>query len=245
MPVRKCAITPVPFRARKVQHTGFMQEEAIKSAYRRYARVYDALFGPVLHPGRTRVVEALGCRPGERILEVGVGTGLSLPLYPDFVRITGIDVSREMLDQARQRVARKRLSHVDELIEMDGESMSFADGTFDKVVAMYVVSVVRDPVRLLREMQRVCRPGGDIFVVNHFRSTNRWVGGIERALAGFSDQLGFHPDFALEALVDRTTAELIETSRINLFWKVLRFRNRPPAGSESDLAKGRGYPAAA
>jgi phosphatidylethanolamine/phosphatidyl-N-methylethanolamine N-methyltransferase len=222
-----------------------MQEEAIKSAYRRYARVYDALFGPVLHPGRTWVVEALDCLRGERILEVGVGTGLSLPLYPDFVRVTGIDVSREMLDQARQRVARKRLAHVDALIEMDGEGMSFADGSFDKVVAMYVVSVVRDPVRLLREMQRVCRPGGDIFVVNHFRSANRWVGGIERALAGFSDQLGFHPDFALDAIVGRTTAELLETSRINLFWRVLRFRNRPPAAGEAELAKGSGYPAPA
>lgn len=224
-----------------------MREEAIKSAYRRYAGVYDALFGPVLHPGRTRVVDALGCVPGERILEVGVGTGLSLPLYPDSVRVTGIDVSREMLDQARQRVARKRLAHVDELIEMDGERMTFADGSFDKVVAMYVVSVVRDPVRLLREMQRVCRPGGDIFVVNHFRSANPWIGAVERALAGFSDQLGFHPDFALDAIVGRTSAELIETSRINLFWRVLRFRNRPlaPAAEEGGLAKGNGYPAPA
>jgi phosphatidylethanolamine/phosphatidyl-N-methylethanolamine N-methyltransferase len=222
-----------------------MQEEAIKSAYRRYARVYDALFGPVLHPGRTRVVEALGCASGERILEVGVGTGLSLPLYPDSVHITGIDVSREMLDQARQRVAQKRLSHVKALLEMDGEKMDFPDAGFDKVVAMYVVSVVRDPVRLLREMQRVCRPGGDIFVVNHFRSANRWIGGVERALAGFSNQLGFHPDFALEAIVGRTTAELLESSRINVFWKVLRFRNPPLESEEAEMAKGSGYPAPA
>lgn len=224
-----------------------MQEEAIKSAYRRYARVYDALFGPVLHPGRTRVVGALQCAAGERILEVGVGTGLSLPLYPDSVHVTGIDVSQEMLEQARQRVERKRLSHVDALLEMDGEKMAFPDGSFDKVVAMYVVSVVRDPVRLLREMQRVCRPGGDIFVVNHFRSANRWVGSIERALAGFSDQLGFHPDFAIEEIVGRTSAELIESSRISLFWKVLRFRSPPLpiAADEAEVAKDSGYPAPA
>lgn len=224
-----------------------MQEEAIKSAYRRYARIYDALFGPVLHPGRTRVLEALRCAPGERILEVGVGTGLSLPLYPEAVSITGIDVSREMLDQARQRVVRKRLANVEALLEMDGERMEFADASFDKVVAMYVVSVVRDPVRLLREMQRVCRPGGEIFVVNHFRSANRWVGGIERALAGFSDQLGFHPDFALEAILGRTSAELIESARINVFWKVLRFRNPPlsAAADAAEVSKGSGYPAPA
>jgi phosphatidylethanolamine/phosphatidyl-N-methylethanolamine N-methyltransferase len=223
-----------------------MQEEAIKSAYRRYARVYDATFGPVLHPGRTRVVGALDCKPGESILEVGVGTGLSLPLYPDTVSLTGIDVSREMLDKARERVAQKRLSNVAALLEMDGERMTFGDASFDKVVAMYVVSVVRDPKRLLREMQRVCRPGGDIFVVNHFRSANRWISTVEKALAGFSDHLGFHPDFAMEDLLGQTEVELVEAWRINVFWKVLRFRNAlAPAPDGTAVAKENGYPAPA
>src|SRR5438874_2458011 len=88
-----------------------MQIESVKAAYRRYAAVYDAVFGPVLQPGRKAVVQALGLRPGDRVLEVGVGTGLSLPLYPRDVSITGIDVSREMLEKARGRVARKRLTN--------------------------------------------------------------------------------------------------------------------------------------
>ncbi len=200
-----------------------MQIEAVKAAYRRYAGVYDAVFGPVLQPGRKAVMEALGLRPGDRVLEVGVGTGLSLPLYPAQVRVTGIDVSREMLDKARLRVAKRRLANVDALLEMDAESMDFPDASFDKVVAMYVVSVVAHPARLLEELHRVCKPDGEIYLVNHVRSDNPLVGAVEKSLARFSDKLGFHPDFDLADLVERH--ELTQVSRINFFWKVMRLHN--------------------
>jgi phosphatidylethanolamine/phosphatidyl-N-methylethanolamine N-methyltransferase len=200
-----------------------MQIEAVKAAYRRYAGVYDAVFGPVLQPGRKAVLEALGLRPGDRVLEVGVGTGLSLPLYPADVRVTGIDVSREMLDKARLRVAKRRLANVEALLEMDAESMEFADASFDKVVAMYVVSVVAHPGRLLEELHRVCKPDGEIYLVNHVRSDNPLVGAVEKSLARFSDKLGFHPDFDLADLVERH--ELTQVSRINFFWKVMRLHN--------------------
>jgi phosphatidylethanolamine/phosphatidyl-N-methylethanolamine N-methyltransferase len=201
-----------------------MQIESVKAAYRRYASVYDAVFGPVLQPGRKAVVQALGLRPGDRVLEVGVGTGLSLPLYPRDVRITGIDVSREMLEKARRRVSRRRLANVDALLEMDAERMSFADASFDKVVAMYVVSVVERPGRLLEELHRVCRPDGEIFIVNHVRSDNRLIGALEKALAPLSDKLGFRPDFELRDMVSDAD-QLTELSRINFFWKVMRLRN--------------------
>ena len=201
-----------------------MQIETVKAAYRRYAGFYDALFGPVLQPGRAAVVDALRCRPGDRVLEVGVGTGLSLPLYPASVKVTGIDVSREMLDKARARVAKRNFVHVEALIEMDAESMSFPDASFDKVVAMYVVSVVASPARLLAELHRVCRPDGEIFIVNHVRSDNPLLGALEKSLARFSDRLGFRPDFELRELLDGSH-ELAEVSRINLFWKVMRLKN--------------------
>jgi phosphatidylethanolamine/phosphatidyl-N-methylethanolamine N-methyltransferase len=201
-----------------------MQIEAVKAAYRRYAKVYDALFGPVLQPGRKAVMEALDCRPGERVLEVGVGTGLSLPLYPPYVRVTGIDLSREMLDKARMRVGRRQLANVEGLLEMDAEAMDFPDASFDKVVAMYVVSVVPEPARLLAELHRVCKPHGDIFIVNHVRSSNPVVGAVEKSLARFSDQLGFHPDFELHSLVNGS-ARVEHISNVNFFWKVMRVRN--------------------
>ena len=201
-----------------------MQIEAVKAAYRRYAKVYDALFGPVLQPGRKAVMEALDCRPGERVLEVGVGTGLSLPLYPPYVRVTGIDLSREMLDKARMRVGRRQLANVEGLHEMDAEAMDFPDASFDKVVAMYVVSVVPEPARLLAELHRVCKPHGDIFIVNHVRSSNPVVGAVEKSLARFSDQLGFHPDFELHSLVNGS-ARVEHISNVNFFWKVMRVRN--------------------
>lgn len=201
-----------------------MQIEAVKAAYRRYAGFYDTLFGPVLQPGRKAVLDALRLRPGDRVLEVGVGTGLSLPLYPADVKVTGIDVSREMLDKARSRVAKRKLANVEALIEMDAEAMSFADASFDKVVAMYVVSVVERPARLLEELHRVCRPDGEIFLVNHVRSDNPVLGAVEKSLARFSDKLGFHPDFQLRDMLDGSH-ELAEVSRINFFWKVMRLKN--------------------
>jgi phosphatidylethanolamine/phosphatidyl-N-methylethanolamine N-methyltransferase len=201
-----------------------MQLQSVKAAYRRYASVYDAVFGPVLHAGRKAVLEALGLRSGDRVLEVGVGTGLSLPLYPADVRITGVDVSAEMLDKARVRVARHRLANVEALLEMDAERMSFADASFDKVVAMYVVSVVENPAKLLEELHRVCKPDGEIFIVNHVRSDNRFVAALEKSLARFSDKLGFHPEFQLTDMVS-SADQLTEVSRINFFWKVLRLRN--------------------
>ena len=200
-----------------------MQIEAVKAAYRRYASVYDALFGPVLQPGRKAVLEALECRPGDRVLEVGVGTGLSLPMYPPFVRVTGVDLSREMLEKARTRVQRRALTNVEGLHEMDAQAMGFPDASFDKIVAMYVVSVVQEPARLLAELHRVCKPDGEIFLVNHVRSTNPIIGAVEKGLARFSNQIGFHPDFDLHSLVNGS-ARVEHVSNVFL-WKVMRVRN--------------------
>src|SRR5262245_54387052 len=135
-----------------------MHIDTVKAAYRRYAGFYNALFGPVLQPGRKAVIEAMDCKPGHRVLEVGVGTGLALDLYPEGVKVVGIDVSREMLEKARQRVARRGFNHVEALLEMDAEATTFPDASFDRIVAMYVLPVVPNPARLLAELHRVCKP---------------------------------------------------------------------------------------
>ena len=200
-----------------------MQIDTVKAAYRRYAGFYDALFGPVLQAGRKAVIEAMDCKPGQRVLEVGVGTGLALDLYPEGVNVVGIDVSREMLDKARRRVAKRGFLHVEALLEMDAEAMSFADASFDRIVAMYVLPVVPDPARLLAELHRVCKRDGEIYLVNHVRSDNPVIGAVERSLARFSDKIGFHPDFDLRNVVNGH--ELVQIERVNLFWKVMQLRN--------------------
>ncbi|HEX7054962.1 MAG TPA: methyltransferase domain-containing protein [Burkholderiales bacterium] len=201
-----------------------MHIESVKAVYRRYAGIYDAVFGPMLQPGRKALLKALGCRPGDRVLEVGVGTGLALPMYPPQVRVTGIDVSAEMLERARQRVARRGLKNVEALLEMDAEHMSFPDASFDKVVAMYVVSVVERPARLIEELHRVCKPDGEIFLVNHVHSKNPLIGAVEKGLARFSDKLGWHPDFELEQ-IPAEIGTVTEVSRVAFFWKVMRLKN--------------------
>lgn len=204
-----------------------MDLPAIERVYQRYAPRYDFYFGAVLQPGRRAVIEAMQCRSGERILEVGVGTGLSLLLYPRTVQVVGIDVSPHMLERAHEQKRRHRLDNV-ELRLMDAERMSFDDDGFDKVVAMYVVSVTPNPQRVLEEMRRVCRPEGDLFIVNHFRNANPALGLLERMVAPFSSLVGFHPDFSLEDFLERTGFEAEERIPVNLlgYWTLLRSRNR-------------------
>ena len=172
-----------------------MDLDAIKKSYRRYSQSYDFYFGAVFQPGRKAVIELLNCQPGETVLEVGVGTGLSLSLYPKNVHVTGIDVSQEMLQKAQIRKQREGLKHV-ELFEMDAENMTFADNSFDKVVAMYVASVVPNPKQLVAQIRRVCKHQGEIFIINHFHSTNPVIGRAEKTHSSSIKYSGIPPGFA-------------------------------------------------
>ena len=203
-----------------------MDQKAITAAYRRYAPVYDLLFGPLFEPGRRRLVQALSFRPGEEVLEVGVGTGLSLRHYPSHVRVTGIDLSPHMLARANVQVRRHSLRNV-ALMAMDVQRLSFPDASFDKVTAMYVASVVPDPAEMMQEMERVCRPGGEVVVVNHFSRGSGMAARIERGLAPLARSLGFRPLFPLDAFMSLTRLELTEATPVNAFgyWTLLRFRN--------------------
>jgi len=178
-----------------------LDAEAVIAAYRRWARVYDSVFGGISAFGRRRAASAVNDLPGKRVLEVGVGTGLALPFYNADKHVTGIDLSEAMLERARERVVRQQLSNVDDLLEMDAEETTFADGEFDIAVAMFVASVVPNPRRLLAELKRVVKPGGHILFVNHFLATKGVRLAVERGMARASRSLGWHPDFAMESLL--------------------------------------------
>jgi phosphatidylethanolamine/phosphatidyl-N-methylethanolamine N-methyltransferase len=211
-----------------------LDTNAIRKSYRRYARSYDFYFGAVFQPGRKAVIDKMHCQKGERILEVGVGTGLSLPLYPCHVAVTGIDLSTDMLERARTRKERDGLEQV-ELYEMDAEQMTFADNSFDKVVAMYVASVVPHPERLVDEMRRVCKPNGELFIVNHFHHINPVIARLEKLIAPLSRMLGFRPDFSKEKFIAETGLVVVDSSPVNLFgyWTLLRaVNNKLPATEE-------------
>ncbi len=203
----------------------------MRQAYRRWAGVYDEVFGAVSRAGRLRAVAAVNAMPGTRVLEVGVGTGLALPHYAPEKRVVGIDLSREMLSRARARVAERRLGNVAGLVEGDAECMGFADGSFDIAVAMFTATVVPDARRLYREMRRVVRPGGELLFVNHFAAEGglRWW--AERTLAPLSRVLGWHPDFTLGDLLENPAAatEITPCPPFGLF-TLVRVPNRPAGG---------------
>lgn len=178
-----------------------LDADAVRDAYRRWAGIYDRVFGSVSNAGRRRAVQAVNAAPGERVLEMGVGTGLALPHYERTKRVTGIDLSPDMLALARTRVAREHLTHVERLDILDAESTGLPHAGFDIAVAMFVASVVPHPRALLAEMKRVVRPGGLLLFVNHFLAERGPRLIVERAMAGASRTLGWHPDFALEALL--------------------------------------------
>ena len=204
-----------------------MDIEDTLRTYRLFSGSYDLVFGPVFHPGRKDAVRLANDRPSQRILEVGVGTGLSLPYFRADARVTGIDVSAEMLAKARRRVEQRGLKQVEALMEMDAEAMSFEDDSFDAVLALYVASVVPNPMRFAAEMRRVCRPGGTIVVVNHFTSENPAMRFIEKRLAPLAGKIGFHADFPLDDFLAASQLQVRETRPSNLFgyWKLLRCVN--------------------
>jgi phosphatidylethanolamine/phosphatidyl-N-methylethanolamine N-methyltransferase len=192
-----------------------VENDFVARVYENLASVYDFIFGPSLHPGRVHAIQRMGIKPGNRVLEVGVGTGINAGLYPRDCAVTGIDLSSSMLEKARDRIARKGIRNV-RLVEMDAADLKFADEAFDIVYAPYLISVVPDPITVAREMRRVCRTGGRIIFLNHFRSPNRLLAYFERAISPFTVHIGFKSDLDLPAFLAQAELRPVSIEKVNV-----------------------------
>ena len=186
----------------------------IDRVYAKLTPFYDIIFGPILQPGRVEAISRMGLKPGDRILEVGAGTGINAPLYPRDSQVTAIDLSSAMLEKARERVSRFGLANV-RLLEADAEHLTFADDSFDSVYAPYTISVVPNPVKVAHEMKRVCRPGGRIVILNHFRSEHPLMSRIERAISPLTVHVGFKADLAMPAFLEQSGLRPISIEKVN------------------------------
>lgn len=189
----------------------------VVAAYARWAPIYDWSFGAFTRaPCRAAVAELNKLPPG-RILDIGVGTGISLPYYERKHRVTGIDLSRDMLERARSRVAEDGLSHVEGLEVMDAGALTFPDRAFDAAVAMFVITVVPDPDKVLAEMARVVRPGGRVILVSHFSVDSGPRAFVEKYLSRFSSKLGWRPNFPIDTVLGRPDLRLLDRRAVKSF----------------------------
>lgn len=204
-----------------------MDIEKIERVYTNYAKVYDHIFGKIFHESRESAVRNLRPKPNERVLEVGVGTGIALPLYPSHCQVVGIDLSAGMLAKARQRQSAYELKNV-ELHLMDAGQMDFPDDSFDTVMAAYVVTAVPDYRKVVSEMIRVCRPGGRIIMLNHFSNGNKLIAAVEKVISPLCKHIGFRTDLSLNTVLEGTTLYVAQKKKVNplKFWHLVECENR-------------------
>jgi len=201
--------------------------EHVEKVYNTYSRFYDIVFGKVFESGREMAPFLLDLRPGMNLLEVGVGTGLSLPMLPTNIKVVGIDLSEKMLAQAEKRLEREGLKDRVKLLKMDATHLKLPSNSFDRVLAAYFISCVPEPIKVIEEMKRVCKPGGYLVFLNHFRSDNPVLGSIEKVLSPLFYRIGFRTDLQVSELMEACDLQIETLEHIDFLghWKAVRCIN--------------------
>ncbi|MSP39441.1 MAG: methyltransferase domain-containing protein [Deltaproteobacteria bacterium] len=191
--------------------------------YSEFAPIYDRVFGKLFYNRIERVIDDLDIPIGAKVLEVGAGTGTSFPAYPTHCNVTGVDLAPDMLARARQKIEDHGWSHL-RVMEMNALELEFPDNSFDYVMAFHVVTVVPDPVRMIKEAKRVCKPSGKIVIVNHFTSDVPVLGTLTRAMDPLTRLLGWRTDLQLKPFIesaDLTIEKVYKLSKSSLYTVVL------------------------
>jgi phosphatidylethanolamine/phosphatidyl-N-methylethanolamine N-methyltransferase len=184
-----------------------MQEASTKKIYDIQSAFYDVTFGRLVRRRVGMAIAHMNIGPTDRVLDLGIGTGASLQFYPQYGRIVGVDLSSGMLKQCRRKINERELEHAT-LFQADAMRLPFADDSFDHVFISHVISVVSDPIQLVREAQRVAKPHSRIVLLNHFQSTNRFIALFEKWLCPLCTKLGWRSDLPLQELIRKTGLEI-------------------------------------
>ena len=207
-----------------------MDDKSIIKSYKRVSGFYDYTFGQIFRPGQKKLVSMMECTSTDKVLEIGIGTGTSYKYYPMETEVTGIDISPDMLEKARKNIRKHNLQNKN-VIMMNGEQLKFEDNSFDKVVGMYVVSVTQNPNLLIKEMKRVCKPNGDIYLVNHFsfETDSKFMKILEKGLMPVSKYLGWRPYFPFSEFNAYAKLNVQSISKVNIFdyWGIIHAINTP------------------
>ena len=185
-----------------------MQESSTKKIYDVHSMFYDKTFGRLVKRRIERAIVHMNIQPADRILDLGIGTGVSLNFYPtDRGRVVGVDLSAGMLREARKKIREQGRTNAD-VFQANALQLPFGDNTFDHVFISHVISVVSDPIQLVKEAQRVAKQNARIVIVNHFQSTNRFIAMLEKWLCPLCTKLGWRSDLQLQDLIRRTGVEI-------------------------------------
>lgn len=226
------------------QKEGVLKNPHESKIYSRFSHFYDRIFTPLFTERIMNAVQALNIRPGAKVLEVGVGTGLSLPAYPAHCEVTGIDLAPDMLERAREKALSKGWHHIT-LRHMDALNLDFPDNAFDYVTSFHVISVVPDPVRMMNEIHRVCKPEGKVVIINHFRTTKPVLGPIVGALDPLTRRLGWSVALRLTQAFDGVPIRIekrFKTSPLSLFTVVVAENDKQTQPERPYVTQADGLP---